>query len=236
MKKVFLSFLCLVFVVLYACGQAMQEESTAVLSERVAQESDTETIIAGKTIEDTVTNRYGQPIVEVKTNEKDPYSHIIKELNDKLNDDDADVYHLTQFYSLYDIDGNGTKELLISEGGNLLAVSTIQNGVAVWQEVFSFPLGEGGRILPSLVFRNGTIRTDNNVDGELDYIYYRFEDGELNFKTLLSDRFGSNYRMYVQFGPISPITKAEFDRLQKEFEGDGQLVELDWKPLAEYGR
>jgi len=26
------------------------------------------------------------------------------------------------------------------------------------------------------------------------------------------------------------------DTLQKEFEGDGEVVELDWKPLAEYGR
>jgi len=31
------------------------------------------------------------------------------------------------------------------------------------------------------------------------------------------------------------ITKAEFDRVQKEMKGNGQMVEFDWKPLAEYG-
>jgi hypothetical protein len=42
--------------------------------------------------------------------------------------------------------------------------------------------------------------------------------------------------MHVQYGAVTPITQAEFDRVQNEMEGDGQVVELDWKPLAEYGR
>jgi len=54
----------------------------------------------------------------------------------------------------------------------------------------------------------------------------------------LIDDYGQCYRfnIYVDEFPGTPITKAEFDRVQKEFEGDGQTVELDWKPLAEYGR
>ncbi|MCL2299140.1 MAG: hypothetical protein FWC27_03210, partial [Firmicutes bacterium] len=47
---------------------------------------------------------------------------------------------------------------------------------------------------------------------------------------------GECYRKDGQDDLPKVITKAEFDRLKNEFEGDGQTVELDWKPLAEYGR
>ena len=33
-----------------------------------------------------------------------------------------------------------------------------------------------------------------------------------------------------------PITEKEYNRLKKEYEGDGKVVEIDWKPLAEYGK
>jgi hypothetical protein len=32
------------------------------------------------------------------------------------------------------------------------------------------------------------------------------------------------------------LSPNEFDRVKQEFEDDGQVVEIDWKPLAEYGR
>ena len=144
-----------------------------------------------------------------------------------------------QFYTLYDIDGNNTDELLlgvecVSGGIGLGAVYSIQNNVVVKQEEFVADIYYSS---PSdVLFKNGTIRSESYDAGELNVAYFCFEDGELKFQTLLLDSRGNYYRMHVQFGSLAPITKEEYDRLRKEYEGDGQLAALDWKPLEEYGR
>jgi hypothetical protein len=94
------------------------------------------------------------------------------------------------------------------------------------------------RSLPPVLYRNGTIWR-KCTDDDLWYdIYYRFENGELKPRISLSTDY--DYNEYFRFDPdfkkrIS-ITKEEYDRTCKEFEGDGQVVALDWRPLAEYAR
>ena len=175
---------------------------------------------------------------EIDPGEFAPYTDVVNErikffrsISDKNYD-----YLPTQYYTLYDIDGNGTKELLLGseEWGELalIIIYAIQNGVAVEQQ-FSV-MGEGGSAFPSLLFENGVIRVDSGDDSGRYIIYYRFESGALICPTALVDRYGE---YYLNDGwPGTPITKEEFDNLQKEFEGDGQTVALDWKPLADYGR
>jgi len=177
-------------------------------------------------------------VIEIDPNEFAPYVDVVNErikffrsISDKSYD-----YLPTQYYTLYDIDGNGTKELLLGseEWGALvlIIIYAIQDGVAVEQRFRV--MGEGGSAFPSLLFENGVIRVDSGDDSGRYIIYYCFENGALICPTALVDRYGE---YYLDDGwPGTPITKEEFDRVQREMEGDGQTVALDWKPLAEYGR
>ena len=134
-------------------------------------------------------------------------------------------------YAFYETDNQGTQALLLGADGALFDVYVIQNGIAVQQELF---LGDQG---PTMLFKTGTIRTVTGYDGPLLFSYYRFEDGVLKFQVDLYDDEGEYYRTDNKDGwQEKLISKEEFDRLQKEYEGDGQEVQLDWKPLAEYGK
>ena len=182
----------------------------------------------------TETSAASTTIVKIKTDKNDPYSYVVKEHYRYMK---SDSFGRMYYYAFYDIDGNGTEELLLGIdsgwGKSLYAIYTIKNGGAVQQKQYiTDPVSDP----PSLLFQNGTIRSDGNYDGVLDFSYYCFENSELKFQTLLTNDYGSYYRLYVQYGPSKSITKEEFNRVKKEFEGDGQTVELDWKPLAEYGR
>jgi len=142
-------------------------------------------------------------------------------------------------YALYDIDGNGTNELLLGTGDSgyadkddlIISIFTIQDGVAVQQ-----------RNVPSpTLLKNGTIWTGGESGSGIFHEYYRFEDGSLKLQTGISEynSIDKDERGRFQSFPDGrriDITEEEFERVRKEFEGDGQVVELDWKPLAEYGR
>jgi len=175
---------------------------------------------------------------KIKTNKDDPNSYIIEEYYGYMNDVNRNVP--PYYYFAYDVDSNGSVELLLGteewDGEIVLwSVFAVQNGVSLWQEEFSV-LGEGGSTLPSLVYRNGTIRTSSFVEEEW-LKYYRFEAGVLKERAWLArTNEGDHYRFYPNDNAKHPIAKEEYDRVKAEMEGDGQVVELDWKPLTEYGR
>jgi len=161
----------------------------------------------------------------------DPYLDIIIEDYGELKelrDIDGNYIH---YHTFYDLDGDGTKELLLGVddgfGVCLTSVYVIQNGIAVWVEGFINDL-EYCTTPPSL-FKNGTI-----MMGEFGY--YRLKDGKFMNKSL-TEKDGKYYHFTIN-GPYPgvSITKEEFDRVRKEYEGDGEIVKLDWKPLAEYGK
>ena len=221
MKKLLAAVLCLVLVGLCACGRRAMGETTTT----------------DKTTQDTATNRYGQAVVDIKTDKKDPYSFVIKEHYDLFFDENIDPY--VKHFFLYDIDGDGTKELLLGmetySGIVLFAVYSIQDNIAARQEALT-PWMEEFPFQRSLL-KNGTIKIEGRDEVGPGYGYLRFEDGELRRQASLGIDYGEYVRIYTENGyERVPITKAEFDRLQKEMEGDGQVVDLDWKPLAEYGR
>jgi len=232
MKKLFIAFLCVLFMGLCACGQEISSTTVTTVTE-MATTGLTENIVSTSEGASMTSVMIGS-----KASESELYSEAAKERIEGLENGSNQLADLR--YALYDIDGNGTNEFFrgIECGGALLATAiyTIQNGVAVRQEEFWEP--DFSRSFPTLLFKNGTIRSGNDNGGELGIIYYRFENGELKRQTTLIDDFGQYYRFNVNVDvfPGTPITKAEFEAVQKEFEGDGQVVELDWKPLAEFGR
>ena len=213
MKKLFTILLCLLLAGLCACGSTTPEEIATATTEAVSSTD------------------------EIKPNEIKPYAWTLWKY--KIRDFVAS--NPGQHYALADIDGDGMKELLLGteEWGGEIALTIVYatpNGVAVDQKQFE-TLGEGGSTLSSLIYKNGTIRTRSVVDEEW-LRYYRFEDGELKEQAWLVRGIDSNEGKYYRFfsdDPIKhPLTEEEYERLKMEFEGDGETVELDWKPLAEY--
>ena len=149
----------------------------------------------------------------------DPYSPVIKELIES---------NYNYEYTFYDIDGCGKEELLLgregSDGMGVTDAYTIQNGAAVRQRSFSHS---------TLLYKNGIIRLVGSDHGVWGYGYCRFEAGTFKYLAGLSVRGNAYFRIPGGGGDEIPITKEEFDRIQKEYEGGGQVV-LDWKPIAAY--
>jgi len=222
MKKIIIAILCALLAGLCACEPTEPPETTTTAAQTTiaTTESATETTSEEFAIYAGIVQDY------------------LEEYNELLNEENR--FMDPHYYFLYDIDGNGTKELLMGENirdkeTTISNIYTVQNGEAVLQEETKFWMDFNPSIL---LFKNGTIRycgTDEEGEG---FGYYRFKKGELKRLIGLLDEYG-NY--FTSSGSLetykkTPITKQEFDRVQKEMEGDGQTVELDWKPLAEYGR
>ena len=226
-----ISFL-LIFVLLAclcACVPAEPERTTSTEDMMGTTTAEDKSEVTTIVIESTQT--------EASINKADPYAFVIKEAIDK----GIGVFGTyATYYALYEIDDNGAEELLLGAGFGdssivLLAVYTIQGDDAVRQEALPGWMKEHP---PILLFKNGTIRSAGmNNEGILSHGYYRFEAGEINWKISLNINYGEYFSRYPDDATtFVSITKGEYDRLQKEYEGDGQLAALDWKPLEEYGR
>ena len=235
MKKLLFAGFCLLLAGLCACGKTVPPGETTTTKELTMNTIEaTDVATEASTLTTTkITNH----VEKTFKNEDDEKSYFAKVLNNTDTPFDNTSYGR---YAFYDIDGDGMKELLIGIAGQgLVMVYTIQNGVAVEQKEFYVDVASDSGHPPPVLFKNGAIRTGGeNWEGVLNYNYYRFEGGELKWQITLRNDFGQYYRNKRDVDPSSgtPITKAEYDRLKKEIEGDGQVVELDWKPLAEYGR
>ena len=165
-------------------------------------------------------------------NEDALYSDIIKGLIGKKN----------IFYALYDLDQNGTKELLlgIEIWGNIICpylVFSIHNGVAVEQKTYLWFEGNGPA---PVVFKTGTLRVEISDDAGSRFYYYKMDKGALvlwgNLIVDISVYDWDNQTYHDAYFLLKPdaderisIAQEEFERLQKELEGDGAAAALDWK-------
>ena len=209
MKKLSIALLCLLLVGICACRQ---DELPGVTTERPTTTS-------------------ASAIVELDPGEFAAYSEVIKDYQAQLVDNE---YLLAQDYAFCNIEGTNLLLLGIENfyiGSLFDSVYAIQNGVAARQEEFRAP--QLGHDLITTLFKNGTIRSDVDDAGARNYCYHRMKNGELKFQTVVVDE-GNCWFGFID-DKRTPISKEEFDRVRKEFEGDGQTVELDWKPLAGYG-
>ena len=153
-------------------------------------------------------------------------------------------YNRNLLYALYDINGDGRKELLFGAGSDygtdLCDIYAIQNGVATQQ------LYHPGSTSTMSLFKNGTVRTSFGKSGYYCDSYYRFKDGQLCFCLSLSthERWVSDeeelafdyYKDYTDdLHNEIEISQEEYQRLRREYEGDGREVEISWRPVADYG-
>ena len=165
-------------------------------------------------------------------------------------------------YALYDMDKDGTRELLLSsryilwgyEGPEFEYESDeigkkavlfdrfyyISNGEAVEMPVLNgLWYGAAGPTGGRDILSNGVIRLCGGTPDYTSYAYFRYAEGELTLLRVLKN-FEDTGRWLVTFeGDQSfrtSITEEEFNRMRAEIEGDAQVVEIDWKPLESYGR
>ena len=210
MKKLIIATWCFLLLGLCACEMVEPPEETVTTT--TTQRLETE-----KTTSDSSTEN------DTKAEKNKPYDDALKGII-KAHENHPDQTNYVS-YAFYDLDSDGTLELLTGlTGWGIIVVYTIENGIAVRQEGFFVdPVGAS----PPLLFKNGTIKMG-------EHQYYRLKDGEIKNTAVVKE--DGKYYSFTIGGPITPITKAEYKRVQKEMEGDGQIVELEWKPLAEYGR
>ena len=229
MRKVFITFLCLMLAGFCACGSIKPEETATATTvpEEAANATNTEQDTNSSVTISTSNNN---------ASEITAYSDIVMKVIEEYKNAPDQLKEV--YYFLYDIDRNGTIELLFgSEWGEniyITAVYSIQKGVAVRQEEYSVDVRY---ISLSMLFENGTIKTGyGGKGGEMALNYLCFENEKLKLKNGLGENYGV-YNHYDYDSKIdTAITKEEFERLEKFFEGDGRMIELDWKPLEEYGR
>jgi len=268
LRKITAMMLGLILLVLCACGQVMPEETNTTTTTVATTTEITTTTIAPTTVElktskddpySYVANAYYLYAQDMQFYNNDidsqqPEKILAKDFN--MLPENGFAY-LERFmlleqmrdlqYALYDINGDGKKELLLgakdSYSTELFDIYALQNGIAVQQRISGFAHSRFS------VLQNGTVMSTGGHQGYYGDSYYRFKNGNLEHQATLSfsdinvrineqtgeeEYFEVHFKNYTDdYQQREQISKKEYDRIQKQY-ADSPEVEIDWKPLAEY--
>ncbi len=277
MKRPFALFLCLSIMILTACGNSADESKTETTTTEaaVATESHTTELYSG------VTTIYERPlrmrgdydsvptvtqpaplsadertIVKIHTSKNDPYSYVVKDHYEYLlNSAGIDAANEARYF-LYDIDGNGSEELIFGQvrvlGGMdvydvrlstdevppvmgilIVDIYSIVDGKASRQK--QMVLG-GGAAYETQILSNGIVKISYNTPALPSYSYYSFADSVGSYiGSLKANRDGTF--TYVDSNVANQaISKDEFDRRIAEIEDGAHPIEIKWKRLQDYGK
>lgn len=248
MRNFLTLFLCVVFVSLCSCTNRQNSDVTTSTTNKPSTATIQQT-------ETTTQTEY--TTTAIKTSPDDPYSYIIKETYDHViyNYENPKFTSLndTYYYCLYDIDGNGSDELLLGEkyviggiqnvesgepyeeGVTFFHIYTNLDGVAVEQDIRPWWCAE--TLIERSILSNGLLRASGRIKNP-SYCYFDFIDGKLEYRESLSTT-GDEYRhLYIKDGEKieEKISKFEFDHLHAEIENGAKPIEINWKRIDEYGK
>ena len=277
MKRLFAILLCMIFVLLTACVNSTDESKTETTTTEaaVATESHTTELYSG------VTTIYERPIrmrgdydsvptvtqpaplsadertiVKIHTSKNDPYSYVVKDHYEYLlNSAGIDAANEARYF-LYDIDGNGSEELIFGQvrvlGGMdvydvrlstdevppvmgilIVDIYSIVDGKASRQK--QMVLG-GGAAYETQILSNGIVKISYNTPALPSDSYYSFADSVGSYiGSLKANRDGTF--TYVDSNVANQaISKDEFDRRIAEIEDGAHPIEIEWKRLQNYGK
>ena len=277
MKKLFAIILCAAAVFLTACGNPVDESKseTTTTEAAVITESHTTELYSG------VTTIYERPIrmrgdydsvptvtqpaplsadertiVKIHTSKNDPYSYVVKDHYEYLlNSAGIDAANEARYF-LYDVDGNGSEELIFGQvrvlGGMdvydvrlstdevppvmgilIVDIYSIVDGKASRQK--QMVLG-GGAAYETQILSNGIVKISYNTPALPSYSYYSFADSVGSYiGSLKANRDGTF--TYVDSNVANQaISKDEFDRRIAEIEDGAHPIEIEWKRLQDYGK
>ena len=204
---------------------------------------------------------------EFKEDPADPYSSLLKKRCTDMvsywqgaNEEDKQFgfdYYIRDFedlyYFLYDLDKDGSNELLLGtlqrvgidyedinapEKICISSVYTIKDGKAVkvarsigWQFVI---------YIDRILYSNGIIVTQWGNEKVPCYSAVALENGELNLKCYVRHSAGDPEKGYYKainfnnLGEIS-ISKDEYYSIYNQYCGNAKVVDIDWKRIDEYG-
>ena len=160
------------------------------------------------------------------------------------------VYHPDVYYFLYDLDKDGTNELLLGSWQKIgyyteepdppkkICISSayaIQDGEAVkldsgtWWD-FEF-------VWDRVLLSNGIIMTTWGIKEDPSYSFFSYENNSLIFKGALYHTENGGYckRKSMKYFDEQTISTAEHDRIYNEMCGNSSVVDINWKRIDEYG-
>ena len=268
MKRLFAILICVIFVLLTACGTpsgdergtTTHEESVTCAETKTADVTEPNTLRLNGDYDSVPTVIQPKPLSEkelksisIPTSPNDPYSYVISDLLEWYKQAGSRFNSENERYSLYDINDDGTDELILArigvlggstvydyEGINaertygilIYSVYTISDGKAIKADLLAI----SGDAYQTILFDNGLIKvvccTPRNP-----WIYYNKMVGD-NFEAIDYPIFKNYNGECFSFKDCveNPITEEEFNRRIAETEKGAHPVELEWKHLQDYGK
>ena len=256
----------IVLALIFLCGCAKNSSQNDVTTTSVRR---TET-----TNEVSTTATATKPFYtkEIKTDLSDAYSFVVKEKCDEIKEawdtrsedssfdrnetfDEFTRRFPDVYYFLYDLNGDGIKELLFGgymkigydiEAHNppvkicITDVYTIKNGKA--ENIDSQSKLSEYFIRDRYLLSNGMIVTKLGFfEDSPDYYFLAYEKDQLDFKCYVYhsvEGSGDSYSKVVDFNKLyqpQAITKTEYESIYNDLCGNAKPVEIDWKRIDEYG-
>lgn len=268
MKKLLALFLGLSIMLLTACGTpsgdergtTTHEESVTWAGTKTADVTEPNTVRLNGDYDSVPTVIQPKPLSEkelksisIPTSPNDPYSYVISDLLEWYKQAGSRFNSENERYSLYDINDDGTDELILArigvlggstvydyEGINaertygilIYSVYTISDGKAIKADLLAI----SGDAYQTILFDNGLIKvvccTPRNP-----WIYYNKMVGD-NFEAIDYPIFKNYNGECFSFKDCveNPITEEEFNSRIAETEKGAHPVELEWKRLQDYGK
>ena len=193
---------------------------------------------------------------EIKGDPSDPYADYAKEICGDIvdgwrgwNTNDFELYFKGKkytYYSFYDLNGDGTDEMLLGEWVKvgdytddpnpprelkLSAVCTVKEGSV---QCFDFEdLYTAEFIYDRVILSNGLVMTTYGNEKKPSCFFAAFDGTSLVMKDNVY-YFASDDTYY--YGYDNVITEEEYYRRIDENIGDATPVEIEWKRIDEYGQ
>lgn len=259
MKKTVFSLLLITIILFCSCTTKVKDNTTK--DNPITKKTDNTT-----TSEVSTTSSKPFYTKEIKENSADPYSSLIKEMCDNI----MECWNSTipeykekglenyikrfddLFYFLYDLDKDGTNELLLGtlqrvgidyENINspekicISSLYTVKNGKAVkvdngvWMNYII--------IMERILYSNGVIVTKWGKEIKPCYSAAAFENGEMNMKCyILYDDTGidGDFLKVTNFDTMKTvkIKNDEYYSIYNQYCGNAKVVDIDWKRIDEY--
>ena len=258
----------MIFVLLTACGTpsgdergtTTHEESVTCAETKTADVTEPNTVRLNGDYDSVPTVIQPKPLSEkelksisIPTSPNDPYSYVISDLLEWYKQAGSRFNSENERYSLYDINDDGTDELILArigvlggstvydyEGINaertygilIYSVYTISDGKVIKADLLAI----SGDAYQTILFDNGLIKvvccTPRNP-----WIYYNKMVGD-NFEAIDYPIFKNYNGECFSFKDCveNPITEEEFNHRIAEIEDGAHPIEIEWKRLQDYGK
>ncbi len=239
MKTKISILLCLVIICLCSCGNADNINETTCLSTQSPTNNNPQYLTNA-----TKAFNVEGLTAEIKTDPDDLYSYTIKGIYDKIIYDhvkhqDSD-FECETYYFIYDIDNNGTEELLIGRPRmvgypahgpyeyeiRIVEIYTIKDGAVVKQDIM-YSWSEMC-IYERTILDNGLLRYVGGAPDSLSYFYIKIADSKIVLFHEL-DNTGNK----VEYGYLSPEKTSIFESDKTDHDLAKELYDkVEWKDLT----